>query len=324
MSARKVAFILNPSSGDGKGKRLIGLIERRVKEISKKEGMEAVLKITEKFGSRRDACNLAQEVLSEGFYDIIFGGGDGIFNEGINGIMKAVESSGKNISLDDVQIGLIPMGTGNNLPKNLGIPFDLEAALYTALYGFPKKVDLIKVNGMFVITVVSFGLDAVITEKSLSHGFLARKYNYLVVALKEIKDGIFASKMPSWQIELSGDGVNYQGRVILAAITNGKTYGGIFKISPGAEMTDGKADICLVEEMGPLKSLWNIVKIIRGTHLKLKEVKTFKSSSLTVISKAVLPCEADGEVVEPQKIYSISVLPRKIKIRVPDIANPGI
>jgi diacylglycerol kinase (ATP) len=321
MTFKKVVVILNPCSGSGKGEKLFGVISKRLEVISEKEGIEAVVKKTDKYGSKMDASNLAQEALSGGCSDIIFCGGDGIFNEGINGIMKTVGLSSQNSYLDNVSIGFIPAGTGNNLAKNLGIPLDSEGALYTAIHGVPKEVDLLKVNDRFVANVVSFGLDAVITEKSLEGRFLSRKYRYVSAALKEIFDGIASSRMPSYQIELNGDGINYSGKVTLVAIANGPTYGGIFKIAPGAEMTDGKADICLIEEMGPIKALRNVYRLTRGTHLKLKEVKIFKASSFSVISRDVLPCEIDGEVEKPQKVYFISTVPKKIKIRLPNIGS---
>lgn len=93
------------------------------KEISKlKKEFEVKEEFTEKEGPK-NAKNLAKEAIEEGFERIIFVGGDGLLNEGINGIMEAKEKI-----LSNFAIGIIPTGSGNNFAKTLAIPKDIREA----------------------------------------------------------------------------------------------------------------------------------------------------------------------------------------------------
>lgn len=324
MRKEKAVVILNPVSGDGKGRKYFNAISKWADNLKRTEGIEISVAVTEKYGQAGDAYNLAKKAVEGGCDLIISCGGDGNFNNVINGIMRTREQNEHYWFPDNVVVGIIPAGTGDNFAKNLNIPSDLHGALNVSVHGATKEVDLLDLNGKLALNVASFGLDAVIVKKVMAQNFLARKYAYLATALKEIKYGVFSGKMPSYHIELRGEGVSYKGKVILAAAVNGETYGGIFKIAPGAQTDDGKMDVCLVEEMGPIKCLWNIIKIIRGTHVKMKEVRMFRTSYLSIIAKEPLPCEIDGEVADVQGVYFVSVLPRKLKIRVPYVSNPGM
>ena len=144
------------------------------------------------------------------------------------------------------------------------------------------------------------------------HSFLPKDLSYLLVAIKEIIINI-----PNFEVRIEGDGISYKQRIILAAITNGPTYGAIFKVNPGASVNDGKLNLCLIESVGKLRAFYDIYKVIRGSHPGLSEFKFFKTSSLKISSQSFLPWEVDGEVLPSQKEFKIEVLPKAINILTP-------
>lgn len=213
-------------------------------------------------------------------------------------------------------IGIIPTGSGNNFAKALKIPKDIKEAFQVIKKDKATSVDIGKVNERFFVNVVSFGFDAKVNklanEIKEKYRFLPREGSYLIAALKEI-----IIKIPLFQVELKSEGINLKNKVILVAVNNGPSYGAIFKIAPAAIVNDGKFDICLIESVGRIRALFDIYRIVQGTHIHLPEVTILKASSLTISGPEPLPYETDGEVLKPEKEYKINVLPKALKILTP-------
>lgn len=306
----KIKFIVKSLTNEKKAKEFQKEIGKFKKELKKKG-----VKIEEAFTTpdgETSARNLAKRAIKQGFNRIIFVGGDGLLNEGINGIMEA---TGR-LCPPDFAIGIIPTGAGNDFTKPLKIPRDIGEAFEIIKKDKATSVDIGKVNERFFVNVISFGFDAKINKLANDlkekYQFLPRKGSYLIAALKEI-----IIRIPLFWVRIKGDGIDFKGKVISVAVTNGSHYGAIFKIAPDALIDDGKFNICFIESVGKFRAFFDIYKIIKGTHASLPEVKMFKASSLTISSLEPLPYETDGEVLEPQKEYKISILPKILRVLVP-------
>ncbi len=254
------------------------------------------------------AFELTRRAVLDGFNRIVFVCGDGGINEGINGLAS--------VGKLDLPIGVVPIGVGNNFAKNIGIPLDSREAIKVALGDCQSQVDVGVVNGRLFANAVSFGFDARITKVAIGtkkrYGFFPKDWIYLATAIKEMILGI-----KKYQVELQSGIFHFEGKVILVAVTNGESYGAIFKIAPGADPRDGMLNVCLIEPMGKLRAFANILKVIQGTHLGLPEVMTLKTSSLVISSPEKLICQVDGEVIDPKEEYRISVLPKALNLLVP-------
>lgn len=276
-------------------------------ELQKREGkVEEVFTIAQ---GENNAQILAQKAIEEGFDRIVLVGGDGLLNEGVNGIIEGTQGR----IPSDFALGIIPTGSGNNFAKALKIPKDIKEAFQVIKKDKTTLVDIGKVNERFFVNVVSFGFDAKVNklanEIKEKYHFLPREGSYLLAALKEI-----IVKIPLYKIQIEGDEINLKQKVILLAVNNGPSYGAIFKIAPAAAVNDGKFDVCLIESVGRIRALFDIYRVIQGTHIHLPEVKMSKASFLIISSPEPLPYEIDGEVLEPQKKYKISVFPKALKI----------
>lgn len=291
----KVKFIVNPTSG-----KCAGL------KISQDLAGFGDVSCTSA-ADRNCAFELAKKAVLEGFERIVAVGGDGTINETING-MAAVEGL-------NVPLGIIPIGTGNDFARNLGIFPDPKKALDVALGNCVSRVDLGMVNRKYFANVVSFGFDAKVTalarDLRRTYGFLPKELIYLLATLKEN----IVSGLGKYPVTMRADGFPLAGgEVAFLVIANGRTYGRIFKIAPRADTGDGLLNLCRIKPMGRLRALANIYKVIRGTHETLPEVMTKVAESFDVFSAIPLVCEMDGEVLAPQLEYKISVAPKALKV----------
>jgi YegS/Rv2252/BmrU family lipid kinase len=280
------------------------------KEIVKfKKKFEVKEELTEKEG-QRNAKNLAKSTIKEKFNRIIVVGGDGLLHQVLNGIMTEKIP-------EDFAVGIVPTGAGNNFAKEIGIPKDIKKAFNIIEKGKEIFVDVGKVNDKFFINCFSLGFDAKINDLANKikekYSFLPRNLSYLFAALKEI-----VVKIPDYEIEIKGLEINYQGKIVLIAITNSQSYGAIFKINPGASVSDGKFNLCLIEPVGKIKALKDLFLATKGSHIKMPETKNFLFSlPLKIFSKEPLIYEMDGEVFEPENEFKVEIFPKKIKFLVP-------
>jgi len=289
-----------------------------VKPPPKKEYLEEFLKFKKDFEAEQDfteknfprnAHNLAAKAFETGFKRIIFVAGDGLLNEGVNGIMEA--ASGKITS--DFSIGIIPTGSGNDFAKALAIPRNIREAFEIIKKDKIISLDMAKANQKFFVNCFSVGFDAQINDSANkikeNYKFLPKQGSYLFAALKEI-----IIDFKSFNLKIEGRGINLEEKMLLAALTNTPSYGGMFKINPGASLQDGLFNLCCVKTMGRVKALTSIYRVIKGTHTNLPEVKMFKTSFLRISSSDFIPWEVDGEVQGPEKEFVFQVFPGALNV----------
>ncbi len=295
----KVMAIVNPSSGVGRGARC-------GKEILKSgEKLDVVFTTLAK-----TATDFARQAVRENYQRVIGVGGDGTMCHIANGL------AGSNIPL-----AVVPAGVGNDFSKALGIPQDTKTALATALAGKILPIDLGKIDDTYFVNVVSFGLDAQLTQHvpamKKKYRFLPGEGLYLTALFREL---CFHLEYPEIRMNFWDGRMNQtltQPTTVLV-ISNGPQYGEMFKIAPGASLVDGLLDVCWIEKMNRAKILSNLPKILLGTHTKLPEVKMFKLISLAVSSPAKLACQIDGEIFDSAKAYHyIRVAPKALNVIVP-------
>jgi len=276
-----------------------------------KKDFEAEQDFTEK-NFPKNAQNLAKKAFEAGFKRIVFAAGDGLLNEGINGIMEAVQGKFP----PDFAVGIIPLGTGNNFAKALAIPRCVKEAFEIIKKGKIAAVDMGKANERFFVNCFSVGFDAQVNDTAYkfkeNYSFLPKQGGYLLAALKEI-----VLDFKFFDVAIEGKGINLKEKILLAALTNSQNYGGMFKINPGASLEDGLLNLCYIKTMGRMKALISIYRVFKGTHINLPEVKMFKVSSLRVSSPEILPWEVDGEVQKPEKEFHIQVLPEALNVLIP-------
>lgn len=277
----KHIFIINPAAGKGKSLELIPFIKQCF--IDKAE--EFAIRVTECPGH---ATELAKEYSSIEKCRIYSVGGDGTVNEIVNGI-AGTESA----------LGVIPTGSGNDFIRSFQEKFDIKDMIVSTINGEENSIDLARVNDKYFINISSIGFDANVVfnaDKFKKVPGITGSMAYLISIIYTI----FQNKICDISIDIDGNKMKL--KALLAAISNGRYYGGGIIPTPDAKLDDGMFDICLVSEMSRLQILRLFPKYMKGLHRELKQVSFFKAKKVNIESEANLCLNIDGEIITARKI----------------------
>jgi len=268
-----VSLIVNPSAGNKAYRSVHGV-------VALLKGRAALKTfVTSKRG---DAFEFAKK--SYNADRIIVSGGDGTFNEVLNGLLSA-----KDINPAGVPLALIPAGTANVLAKELRIPEDLEKAAELALTGTARKISLGRINGRYFTLMAGIGFDGE-TVLNVKRGLLkgtSVKASHIAAGLK-----IFMKYNPA-PIKIMTPERELTGYTVV--VGNAKKYGGHFSVTPHASITEPLVDICVYGGRSRTGLLRFIVRIIRGEHLNSVDVSYFKTSEAEIVSDGDVHIQIDGE-----------------------------
>ena len=251
-------------------------------------GNQATLKLTAAAG---DARRLAEEAVNEGFDIVVAAGGDGTLNEVLNGLGDAPEG------FERARLGLLPLGTVNVFARELGLPVRLEAAWEAIQQGKETRIDLPCVDheadGLrqrrYFAQLAGAGLDARAIE--LVHWPLKKRIGPLAYVVAGLKALMGAQS----KITVTGGGRSETGELVL--IGNGRLYGGHYRIFPGADLRDGRLDVCVFPRVNWLTLARCGPALLLQGRPPASLVRAFQAESLTLTSPVPTPLEADGELL---------------------------
>lgn len=291
---KKHVFIINPTSGTGEYQEILDLIKENF------AGSELNYEIR-KTEYVTHATEIAKEYTGEVvLYSV---GGDGTAHEILNGISPEVE------------MAIIPVGTGNDFWRMIDYKGTLKDILYKTIQGKAIDIDVGLANGRRFLNCANIGFDAEVNKRvnNVHQDFVPRSIVYLYAALRELV------RYKAIDVEIELDGVKTKHNILLSSFMNGKWYGGGFMSAPKADLTDRKLDVCIVEDMPANKILSVIPKYYKGTHLDLKEVSYRQVSKIRIRSKEKIIIGNDGELFEFDDI-EIRIDPNTLKLRLPSDA----
>ena len=217
----KIFLIINKYAGHGKGEKAVGLVI----PFLKKNGHAVEYSFTNHPGH---ATELAAKASAEGFGLVVAVGGDGTVNEVAQGLIGT-----------NTPMGIVPMGSGNGLARELGISMNMQKSARALVEGDNLLLDVCKLNDQRFLCTSGIGFDAMIAykmNKAASRGFL--KYVQLV-----IQESVFFKPL---DIKIRIDGVLLEEKVFLVTFANASQFGNNAFIAPAASMTDGLIDVVVV------------------------------------------------------------------------------
>ena len=247
------------------------------------QGWAVEIARTERPGHGQD---LAAEAASRGARHVVAVGGDGTVHEVANGLLNADA---------DAALGVVPIGSGNDFAKLVGVyRHDPERAVARIVTARPRRFDVGRVLDEWFVNSVGFGFGpAVVQSRNRMHhlkGFLS----YLVPIVKT-----FFNFQPML-FEVAATGFHERGYMMMVEVCNGTTAGGSYRFAPDADPADGKMDVCLVRRLSLPRFLLAIPRVMKGTHVTMREVAIIKTATLTVRSpEQPLIVHVDGELREP-------------------------
>ncbi|RUU33662.1 lipid kinase, partial [Mesorhizobium sp. Primo-A] len=290
LAKRRALLLLNPKAR--RGQELIAPIVERLERGRLSvtvEKFEALPEIARDIVRLRQTADL-----------VVVCGGDGSLSAAA---MAVVESR--------LPMGIIPMGTANDLARTLDIPMDLLQAADVIVRGRLRQIDIGTVNGNAFFNVASIGLS---TE--LAKGLdptLKKRFGRLGYALAAVKVLTRATRFHAKIIEkgASTDVETYQ-----IAVGNGRHYGGGNVVEETAEIDDGHLDLYSLE----MTNLWKLALMLRsfrsGRHGAWREVRTARCVEFDIETEKPMPVNTDGEIVTSTPAH-FKVHPKAISVFAP-------
>lgn len=249
---------------------------------------------------------LAETAAREGFSPIIAAGGDGTFGEVVNGLHRTDQEGVLG------PLGILPLGTANDLPVNLEMPLDMTEAARVIAGGKTRRIDLGKANDWVFDNNSAVGLEPLVTIYNIQMVRLRGVIRYLVAALRAI------NQKPEWTMHLEWDDGSYEGLVSLVSVGNCPITGGLFRMAPGADPTDGLLTFVVGYAPTRRRMLGLLPKVISGTHIHDPAVKQYHTRHLAIRSAPATPLQVDGELRGTDLTeIQYEALPARLDILVP-------
>src|SRR3990172_6018700 len=261
--------ILNPASGRGKAAKARNRVARGMKDTGQP------FELVETTGPGH-AIGLAREATQSGVTRIICAGGDGLIHEVANGLLAAPPADH---GATRAALGVIPLGTGNDYAKLLGV------------YGLPP-------------------------ESAAARLVHARTERHDVgKAWNEHFDNIFGC---GFDVEVVSEEHRETGQMMMLSVDIGICGGGGFYLTPQADPADGALDVCVIRKVSLLTFLRAVPRVMKGTHGDLDQVTMFRSREVTIRSpNGPLVVQMDGELREPGlSEVTVTIEPARLSVLV--------
>ncbi|HEX2136026.1 MAG TPA: lipid kinase [Microvirga sp.] len=250
-------------------------------------------------GSREELSPLIVE--HGGDVDLVaVGGGDGTLNAAAPGVIER-----------DLPLGILPMGTANDLARTLGIPTDLDEAARIIAEGRTRRIDLGLVNRQPFFNVASIGLSAELAQELTRD--IKRRYGRLGYALVALK---VLSRAKPFRATITSSEGSVRVRTLQIAVGNGRYYGGGNTVQKDAAIDDQHLDLYSLE----LSRAWKLALMARsfryGEHGAWEEVRAIRAREFTVHTRRPRAVNCDGEIVTytPARF---TIRARAVKVLVP-------
>lgn len=231
---------------------------------------------------------------------IVAAGGDGTIVRVIGPAMKL-----------GVPVGIVPVGTFNELARTLEVPLEVAAACDVVAGGHTRTIDVGSVNGVYYINEASIGISSRAAYMQTSE--LKQRFGFLAIAVTSIQALWYARTMTA---EVSYDENVERFKTVQLTIANSHRFGGFFAVSDAA-VDDGWLDLYSVE----IDSFWKAFEVARAVFSGKREsvpgLRTLRSTAFTVRTRHRHRISADGEPAGTTPA-TYRVLPKALRVLVPE------
>lgn len=290
--AREIALLTNPSAGKGAGSRTAAIALPRLREagfhVRELQG-----------GDGPEAIELARKAVADGVESLVVVGGDGMVHMAVQALANT-----------DVNLGIIPAGTGNDVARYLDIPRkNPQAAADVVVGSHVRTIDLAKAGPSYFVTVLAAGFDSKVNERANHMRWPKGQMRYNLATLAELR--VF-EPLP-YTLEM--DGEVHRLDAMLVAVGNGPSFGGGLRITHGAEIDDEMLDVVIIKPMSKVELVKTYPKLYSGRHVTHPQYEHHRVRSVTVAAPGVV-AYADGERVGALPL-TVEVVPRALRVLAP-------
>lgn len=308
---RRVLLIVNPAADSG---RLAGRVDE-IGRVFLNRFRHVIVCPTEGRGHARRLAARGRD------FDLVAAvGGDGTVHETALGLAD-----------HDIRIPLavIPLGTGNDFGRMLGMVRRVEKAVGQIADGTPVDIDTGTVTWSEegsrrtrgFVNAVGIGLTAMTAYRAPNYKRWPLNLGYSAAALdalvrwRSVWTIVHDLSPAEAEVVAAGERILFDGPLLFATIGNARDSGGGYSLTPEARLADGHLDACLVRHMSIVRAVALMPAARRGTHIRRKAVTYGKVVHVRLESDGVLPIHTDGEVITTAA-RDIEVLIRRRSLRV--------
>ena len=288
MKCKQLRLVYNPYAGRRKLTAQLDTVIR----IFQESGYEVCV---HRANSPEDMEQVASQ--SKDVDCFVIAGGDGSVHQAVNGLLKIPENQRP-------VLGILPVGTANDLAFALRLPQSIPEACKVIAKGNIILIDTGQVNDRYFVNVASAGLLTDVSQKVDTR--VKNTLGQLAYFLKGIET------LPSFRpfnIEFEQDGQHYAEEVVLLMAVNGHSVGGQRQLVPKASLTDGKLDIVIVPESGWPETIRLLLNVLRKERIESEKIIAFQTTELTVKTDRVIQSDLDGEY-GPESAWRIRLGPK--------------
>jgi diacylglycerol kinase (ATP) len=267
-------------------------------------------------GEERD---LAERAVQEGYDVVIAVGGDGTWSN----VADRLVASGR----DDVVLGILPSGTGNDFGRNFGYdPRNPSEAVRVLAEGHTRAIDVGRVNTLSAsehhpdrweprhfLNLIGFGFDIAVIDAAKGARFLRGELLYKITALQQL------FRFPGLHVRVdpeSGDARELHH--LMLTVSNGRYFGGGFPIAPDATVDDGQLHACMIGDAPGLTrmKLFNLAE--RGRHVTSDRVEIVDDTGFRLAFHEPPRFEMDGDVRKARTdVVEVQSLPGALRVLAP-------
>jgi diacylglycerol kinase (ATP) len=288
MTGKPARLLFNAAAAKG---RAAGWLEK----LEAEPGLEVLVPTTP-----QEMEEQSRRAAEEGLERLLVAGGDGALHYAIQGL------AGSSCAL-----GIVPVGSGNDLARALGIEQDPLDAARRAVVGAPRPIDLGKVGDRYFAGTVGLGFDGEVARfVNEMSGFPPGALAYPYALLRTL----WRFEPPVLRVE--HDGGAFEDRAMLAVFANSPFFGGGMRIAPAAELDDGLLDLVILERVAAFRLAVIFPRVYRGSHINDPRVRCCRSRRATFHADRALTFWADGEPVLPlgDDGVTVEVAPRSLLV----------
>lgn len=231
---------------------------------------------------------------------VIVGGGDGTLNAAVDALVET-----------GLPLGILPLGTANDLARTLEIPNSLPEACDIIANGQVRRIDLGWVNGKHFFNVASLGLSVQITKKLTKE--VKRRWGVFAYAITALQ--VILQTRP-FRAEIRINGESIKVKTVQIAVGNGRYYGGGMAVVQDATIDDQRLDLYSLE----LKHWWQFIALLPamrgGTHTNWRDVRALSGQEIQVYTRKPRPINTDGEITTHTPA-EFRVIPQALTVLVP-------
>ena len=291
----RITVIINPVSGTTSKKRIPELVNQYIPS----DKFEKQFFYTKYQGH---AFELANQAVKDNVNCVIAVGGDGTVNEVARAL---VESSSV--------LGIVPMGSGNGLARDLFIPMDIRKALEVIRKGNRRTIDYCKANDRIFFCTCGIGFDALVSER-----FAKRKQRGPFAYMRSVIAEYLQFTPDTYEIIFENEVLIKKAFLVTCA--NASQYGNNAYIAPQADMNDGMMDVAILSPFSPLDIGNILIQMFTKQMAKNSKTQYYRSKKLTLRRKKPGIIHIDGELVLMDEVISLKAYHNGLHVMVPE--NP--